>query len=130
VFRKRLQDRFTSTRLIVVFAAVIMVWLATVRTATAADCALPSPLTPLSSCIRASRDVVIGLGGGTGCQDVLIDRSYTRADALGRVQIRTGGRLFMSDRTLDIEVESIEIAGLFQAGKPRHDLRYTHVHLR
>jgi hypothetical protein len=116
-----------------VWAAIVLAGfpIATVRAAPEADrtvvrvpqrflpeaaCALPSPLTPLSTCIRDARNVLIGPGGTPTCQDVVVDRSYTGAEALGRIQIQAGGRLFIPDRTVTIETAEVDISGVLQAG--------------
>ena len=83
---------------------------------TAAACAFPTPLTPLSTCIRDSRNVLIGQGAPAECQDVVVDRSYTGEEALGSIRIGIGGRLFIPDQTVDIETEEIQVNGLLQAG--------------
>src|SRR5262245_39214073 len=78
-----------------------------------AACDLPTNLTNLSQCKGSGRDVVIASSGA--CSAVKVDRSFTGSNALGTVTIDKGGRLYVPDQTLQIEVDKIEIAGLFQA---------------
>lgn len=69
---------------------------------------------PLSECRSANGDVT--LGPGEACEAAYVDRDYTGQDALGRVDVLAGGALYMLDETRNVEVSSIHVAGLLQAG--------------
>jgi hypothetical protein len=94
----------------------VVMSIVTLLVATAADaaCDLPTNLTNLSQCKGSGRDVVITSSGA--CSAVKVDKSFTGSNALGTVTINKGGRLYVPDQTLQIEVDKIELAGLLQSG--------------
>ncbi len=72
--------------------------------------------TPLSQCIVAGPERNVVIGSGRGCTNVMIDRNYIGADALGTIDIQAGGALYARDMTSTVEAASIIVGGTFQAG--------------
>jgi len=114
----------TITALIVVCIAAFPVGAAFAQDLFEADAvggAACEPVTadPLSGCIATdgTRNVVIGPGPGREkCIKVFVDKSYTGTNALGTIQIKEKGFLFVPDTTLEIETKGIEVQELFQVG--------------
>jgi hypothetical protein len=96
------------TSIVALISAVLL------ATAAEAACVFPTNLKKLSECKGTKKDVVIPATGA--CSAVYVDKSFTGSDALGAVTIAKGGRLYVPDKTVQIEVEKIELAGLLQAG--------------
>ncbi|MDM0015614.1 hypothetical protein QTH87_24465 [Variovorax sp. J22P168] len=71
----------------------------------------------LSSCLDAQRNVTIGGAGGCG-PTVVIDRSFTGADALGKITIAANGKLAapQNGEVLEIETTGIAVAGVLSLG--------------
>ena len=73
----------------------------------------------LSQCIDAQHNVTIG--GTKGCgPNVVIDRSFTGADALGKITIAADGKLavphIIPGGTLEVETAGISVAGVLSMG--------------
>lgn len=80
------------------------------------------PVVALSSCtVDRQRNVTIGGdGGGTCGPRVVIDRSFTGPDALGKITIAPGGKLavphIIPGGTLQVETAGIQVNGLLSVG--------------
>lgn len=85
-----------------------------VRSCASNDAGIRANSRPLSGCRGANGNV--DLGPGAACQSAHVDRDFTGADALGDVTIRSGGALYLLDETREVDVASISVAGLLQAG--------------
>ena len=77
--------------------------------------------TPLSACLDANHDAVIGTSAtNTKCKAaVYVDGNIgvnTSNPQLGRINIESGGTLYVPDRTLNVKVGAILVCGKFQAG--------------
>jgi hypothetical protein len=79
-------------------------------------CQLPADLQPISKCLDGSRNIVVGPSGGAQCIKVFFDQDFTGSNALKKITVEAGGEAYIKDETRQIEVESIQVAGLFQAG--------------
>lgn len=78
------------------------------------------PVVGLSSCrFDAARNVTIGGDDGCGPR-VVIDRSFTKTDALGKITIAAGGKLAVPNvipgGTLEVETAGILVNGLLSIG--------------
>lgn len=79
-------------------------------------CTLPAGLNPISQCVDGAGNALIGPGGGPDCTRVVFDQSLTGAKALKKITVEAGGEVYIGDGTLNAEVETIQVAGLFQVG--------------
>lgn len=77
------------------------------------ECVLPSDVQPISSCIDGSRNVAVGSGA---CINVFFNSSFTGSDALKTITVESGGKLYVPDGNLEVELEKIEVHGLLQVG--------------
>ncbi|MFO1519076.1 MAG: G8 domain-containing protein [bacterium] len=84
--------------------------------ANTADCSFADKTDPISGCVDATHDIVIGPSRGPKCTKVFFDRSFTGADGLGKISIEPGGEVYVRDENVSVEVGSVEVGGLFQVG--------------
>ena len=105
--------RLERTVISVAAAAIGLMLFATLA---AAQCEIPADAKKLSLCKGAARDVTIGPSGGDKCTKVYVDDSFTGQNGFGKITIEKGGALLVPDQAVSIEVERIDVAGLFQAG--------------
>lgn len=78
------------------------------------DATLRASTQPLSACRGVGGEVDIG--PGLTCETAHVDRDFTGADALANVTVRAGGALYILDETRSVELASLTVSGLVQAG--------------
>ena len=116
-FKNQRKLRFPNLLLTLIFSAILgCTCLHSADLWAQSACQLPSGLQPISKCIDASHNAVVGPSGGAQCSKVFFDQDFTGSNALNNITVETGGELYLRDETRSVEVKNIKVSGLLQAG--------------